>query len=97
MIVVRCVTGQCTINFQRGKGYGFSNAQYAEHMQGTEKGRLFCIDFWINNKWDKRIHDFEWLINKFSPIPGWMPNWKEQILIDREKDYSTLRQQKGEV
>jgi len=74
-----------------GKGYGFSNAQYKQHAEQMEKGRLFCIDFWLNNKWDKRIHDFKWLIEKFWPIKGWPDNWEEQVLIDKEKDYSTLK------
>lgn len=70
-----------------GKGYGFSNAQYDAHMAGTEKGRLFCIDFWVNDKWDKRIHDWEWLINKFGPIPTWPENWKEKLVLDKEQAY----------
>ncbi len=69
-----------------GKGYGFSNDQYTQHMKGTEKGRLFCIDYWLNNKWPERIHDFEWLLEKFWPVPSWPENWKEQILIDQEKE-----------
>lgn len=73
---------------KRGKGYGFSNLQYKKHTEGTERGRVFCIDYWVNNKWDKRIHDFEWLLEKFWPVPGWPENWKQQIEIDKEQDYS---------
>ena len=80
---------------KRGKGYGFSNEQYRQHMAGTEKGRLFCINYWMHTKEYK--HDFEWLLKKFWPIPGWMDNWKEQVEIDKLKDYSTLREQKGEI
>lgn len=71
----------------KGKGYGFSNAQYDAHMRGTEKGRLFCIDHWVNNKWDKRIHDWKWLIEKFWPVPTWPINWEERLLIDKEQAY----------
>ena len=71
----------------KGKHYGFSNHQYATHMKGMEKGRLYCIDYWIYNKWPERIHDFEWLLQKFWPIPTWPENWKEQIEIDKLKDY----------
>jgi glycosyltransferase involved in cell wall biosynthesis len=73
---------------KRGKGYGFSNQQYIDHRKGTEQGRLFCIDYWINNKWSDRKHDFEWLLKKFWPVPTWPDNWKEQILIDQKFDYS---------
>lgn len=72
---------------KNGKGYGFSNAQYQEHMKGTEKGRLFCIDYWINNKWEDRVHDFEWLLEKFGPVPTWPENWKEKLEIDKKTAY----------
>lgn len=73
----------------KGKGYGFSNAQYKEHMAGTEKGRQFCIDFWLNNRWDKRIHDWAWFVDeKFPDMPGWGKDWKERIEKDKNFDYS---------
>jgi len=25
--------------------------------------------YWVENKWDERIHDFDWLIDKFWPLP----------------------------
>lgn len=73
---------------KRGKKYGFSNEQYKVFMAEKERGRQFCIDYWINNKWKNRIHDFEWLVAKFWPIPGWMDDWKERLEIDKEKDFS---------
>ena len=36
-----------------------------------EKARELSKDIWFNNKWPKAIHDFKWLIDKFSPVPGW--------------------------
>ena len=60
-----------------GKGYGFSNAQYKKMGEETERGRKFCINYWVNNKWERRVHDFEWLIEKFGPVPTWPDNWKE--------------------
>ena len=71
----------------RGKGYGFSNEQWRAHKTLNEMGRRYCIDFWIENKWERRIHDFEWLIEKFWPIPTWPQDWKERIKIDELKDY----------
>jgi glycosyltransferase involved in cell wall biosynthesis len=88
--------GRCIVNKKtwyahwhkgnKGKGYGFSNAQYEEHMKGTEKGRRYCIDYWMSTKDYK--YDFDWLLNKFWPVPTWPDNWKEQILIDKENDYA---------
>jgi len=63
-----------------GRNYGFSNAQYKKHGESVQKGRLFCNDFWLNNRWDKRVHDFEWLIEKFMPMSGWPEDWKEQLI-----------------
>lgn len=62
-----------------GKNYAFSNAQYRKHTASIEKGRLYCNDFWLNNKWDKRVHDFEWLVERFMPIHGWAKDWKKQF------------------
>lgn len=74
---------------KRGKGYGFSNEQYKKHMQGTERGRLYCIDKWLNTK--DYMHDFDWFINeKFPTMPGWEGNWKERLEADKHKDYSNL-------
>lgn len=74
-----------------GRGYNFSNEQYKKHSEYMEKGRLFCIDFFVNDKWDKRKLSFKDVINKFWPLYGWPENWEEQIQIDKEKDYSTLK------
>lgn len=67
-----------------GKKYGFSNSQYRVHQDLKEKGRLFCIDFWINNKWDKRVHDFEWFFEHFGLFPGWNETWKEDLIRDKK-------------
>lgn len=74
---------------RRGKGYGFSNAQYKRHAESMEKGRLYCIDYWLNTKDYK--YDFEWLLKKFWPVPTWPEDWKERIQQDKVKDYSALK------
>jgi glycosyltransferase involved in cell wall biosynthesis len=71
-----------------GKGYGFSTEQYKRHCEWNEKGRLFCIDNWLNTKEYK--HDFKWLIEKFWPIRTWPDDWEARVLVDKDKDYSTL-------
>ena len=82
---------------KKGKGYGFSNAQYRLHQAGTEKGRRFCIDYWINDRWPEAVHSFEWLLEKFWPVPTWPENWKEQIKVDMLKDYRFSPDYKGEL
>lgn len=72
---------------KNGKGYGFSNEQYKRHLLGTEKGRLYCIDYWLHTK--DYTHDFKWLLEKFWPVPTWPENWQEKIEVDKTKDFST--------
>ncbi len=67
---------------KRGKGYGFSNEQYKKHLEGTERGRVYCINHWMSHP------KFAWYINeKFPGSPGW-ENWEERIEEDRPKDFS---------
>lgn len=77
----------------KGKGYGFSNTQWRAHQQGCEIGRTFCTDYWMNNRWEKQVRSFEWLLEKFWPVPTWPADWKERIKIDELTDYSKLNQQ----
>jgi glycosyltransferase involved in cell wall biosynthesis len=71
---------------KRGKGYGFSNEQYKKHLAGTERGRLFCISYWLNTR--DYLYDFKWFVNtKFPNMPGW-ENWEERIKEDAPKDFS---------
>lgn len=36
-----------------------------------EHARKFSRDLWLNDKWPLAIHKFQWLLDKFSPVPGW--------------------------
>lgn len=70
----------------KGKGYGFSNEQYKKHLRGTEKGRIYAIQYWLNTT--DFEHDFNWFVNvKFPDMPGW-ENWEERIKLDAPKDFS---------
>lgn len=47
---------------------------------GTVEASNWSADYWLNNKWDDRIHDFAWFIDeKFPNMPSWPIDWKEQI------------------
>jgi glycosyltransferase involved in cell wall biosynthesis len=73
----------------KGKGYGFSNAQYRRHMQGTEKGRVYCIQHWMSHP------KFKWFIEeKFPDMPGW-ENWEERVKQDADKDFSMTYKESG--
>ena len=63
---------------------------YAHLHKGRHYGRMYHLneaqeiqahnlaaEYWMNNHWQERVHDIEWLIQKFWPVPTWEPNWKE--------------------
>ncbi len=75
-----------------GKVMVNKNTWYAHLHKGKQYGRMYfvsrdaikrCEDYWfdffVNNRWDKRIHDFEWLIEKFWPLPNWPEDWREKL------------------
>ena len=47
------------------------------HQSDRNKPNDWTFDYWWNNRWEQRIHNIEWMIDKFMPIPGWPENWKE--------------------
>jgi glycosyltransferase involved in cell wall biosynthesis len=52
----------------RNDGFSFP---YPITGADVQKARKYSKDLWLNNKWPKAVHDFEWLIEKFKPIPDW--------------------------
>lgn len=49
---------------------GFS---FPYHIQNSEisRARVYSRHLWLEGGWMKAIHPISWLINKFSPVPGW--------------------------
>jgi len=79
---------------RKGKGYGFSNEQYKKHLLGTEKGRLYSINYWLTTKDFK--YDWNWFITeKFPDMPGWSADWRERVERDREQDFSKTYEKEG--
>jgi Glycosyltransferases involved in cell wall biogenesis len=66
---------------KNGKKYGFSNAQYKRHGEEKEKGRLFCIAYWLYTK-DYPL-TFDDIYKKLGPWPGWSETWKEDLIRDK--------------
>lgn len=48
------------------KGFGFPYPN-----KGVRKARNRSKELWLNDGWDKSIRSLDWLLDKFSPIPGW--------------------------
>lgn len=71
----------CKTWLSGGKVLVNKNAWYAHWNRGKspyslgktqrKKSIAYSIDLWLKNKWKYQKYSFEWLINKFAPVPGW--------------------------
>ena len=65
---------------------------YAHLHKGGRYGRFYKMpggnvemsnksaEYWLNDRWEGRVHDFAWFIDeKFPSMPSWPLDWKEQI------------------
>lgn len=39
---------------------------HSANKEEVRAGNAYSKDFWLNNRWDKRVHDFEWLVQRFN-------------------------------
>lgn len=63
-------------HLHKGKTYG----RMYKMPGGTVESSNWSAHYWLNNRWDKRVHDFAWFIDeKFSDMPKWPKDWKSQI------------------
>jgi len=62
-------------HLHKGKRYG---RMYSMSKSERIRGNAYSWDFWWNNRWTERLHDIEWLIDRFMPMPGWPEDWKER-------------------
>lgn len=53
------------------------------------KTAMFSFDYWWYNRWEERVHDFQWLVDKFwaiNPLPDWPEAWRwESTQFNRYK------------
>lgn len=63
-------------HLHKGKQYGRG---YFIDKREMVRGAKYSMDFWMNNRWDKRVFDIEWLVEKFWPVPTWPENWVEEL------------------
>lgn len=55
----------------QGGDFGFP---YPISGKQVDHARQYSRDLWLNNKWPLAIHDLQWVIDKFSPVPDWSNN-----------------------
>lgn len=79
---------------KKGKGYGFSREQYKRHLIGTEKGRVYSINYWL--KVTDFKHNWNWFVTeKFPDMPGWSKYWQERVERDKGTDFSKTYEKEG--
>lgn len=61
------------LHLHKGKQYG---RFYTQDRAEIKAGHLYSAKYWMNNQWPDRIHDLEWLIERFWPVPTWPENWQ---------------------
>lgn len=50
---------------------GHSTWPYPMSQEQIERAREHSRNLWLNNSWSHQVHNLEWLVEKFSPIPDW--------------------------
>jgi len=63
-------------HLHKGKHYG---RMYHLDIRQTRASYQYSFDYFMNNRDPMRIRDFDWLIEKFWPLPGWPDNWKQRL------------------
>jgi len=51
---------------RKGNLYHLSHEEKKKFDESVQRGRAYCADYWLNDKWRRRIYDYEWLVEKFS-------------------------------
>jgi len=63
-------------HLHKGGRYG----RFYKFPGGTVEASNWSAEYWLNNRWEGRVHDFEWFIDyKFPSMPSWPEDWKEDI------------------
>lgn len=60
-------------HLHKGKKYGRG---YKVSRSSWHEGKRYSADFWLNNRWADRVHDFVWLLEKFWPVPTWPEDYE---------------------
>ena len=54
-----------------------TNRGYHMGKRQTDLSYDLAVKYWMTNRWEDRIHDMDWFIDKFMPMPTWPINWME--------------------
>jgi glycosyltransferase involved in cell wall biosynthesis len=62
-------------HLHKGRKYGRG---YFQDTRSLVKGHTWSARHWINDEEPNMIHKFEWLVDKFWPVPTWPEDWKKR-------------------
>jgi hypothetical protein len=51
---------------------------YYMSRQSAEQTYQQVATYWMSNQWEQRVHDLQWLVEKFWPLPTWPEDWRER-------------------
>ena len=54
----------------RTQGGDFS-FPYRQKESKIQEAKALAKDIFFNNRWERAIHPLSWLVERFSPVPGW--------------------------
>lgn len=60
-------------HLHKGKRYG---RMYHINQSEIIKAHNFSAEYWMNNRWEQRVHNIDWFISRFWPVPGWPDDWQ---------------------
>jgi len=79
----------CYAHLHKGRTYGRG---YFISKNEMDAGQRAATDYWMHDRWPERKYNLSWLIERFSPVPGWPEGWEEQI----RKELQDGRENHGE-
>lgn len=66
----RLITNKKTWYAHLHKGKRFGRG-YSVSRSGLRDGNIYSAVYWMTNAWPERVHDVDWLVEKFWPVPSW--------------------------
>lgn len=77
--------GKVIVNHKTWYGHMFRTSRgdfgfpYPISGNQVQKAKSFAQKLFFENKWEKQIYPLSWLIEKFSPVPGWSAEDLKQL------------------
>ena len=86
----RIVVNKNTTYLHLHKGHRYGRG-YHQDKREILRGHEYSARYWMNNKWSKRVSDFAWFVEKFTPMPTWPADWQEQWERHEFNEYPKVR------